>query len=672
MSQRRRSFGHVGFLSEGGPGADVVVNLFSMIRSIEKTKEEEEKARLWSEMVPLATSESAARNNNYGQMPLHMALEKKAPLEVLSRLFASWPNAAAVKTSFGSLPLHYAVRYETPLSFITDLLAAYPQGARETDTYGQVPLHVSLVNKAPLEVLYCLFATWPDAVMVKDSNQYLPLHVAARYETPLVFIAQLLEAFPQGAQAKVISGQVPLHLALEAKAPRDVLSRILVAWPDAVKVRDANGFLPLHTAAKFTAPLAFISELLATYPQSTHEKDKEGRVPLCLAFDSKASNEVLASLLLLDLPLYIDERDGSVVPQAHAGSWTLAMDHPDATVEQVSFLVKTVFDKLPSLAQKELTCAKDENGRDAISICTSDVRALMNTYLLFLGQYQLQSGPPEHKSATAIVSYAFDHSHDPPLRVALKFMRHKGQFEREMSSRANSNLDGSYVLPVMHSYNSDELDQEYSQGLARLGYSDYPYCLVLPAADRSLTDIIGKERIVGGRDVKAVGKIAVQLVRALEHVHSKSRIHGDVKPLNVMRIGADIKLIDLDASALMTELAASKFSSAYLPPEFLAQDGSVKQGQVRAHASFDMWSFGCVLFQLCAGEPLWLANDEDHITEQDDLLLLSEWSGETKAKKLAKIKDNNAHDLVSQLLTKDPLQRPASMTQVLSHPFLTN
>ena len=31
-------------------------------------------------------------------------------------------------------------------------------------------------------------------------------------------------------------------------------------------------------------------------------------------------------------------------------------------------------------------------------------------------------------------------------------------------------------------------------------------------------------------------------------------------------IGAHIKLIDLDASALFTEHAASKWSSAYLPP----------------------------------------------------------------------------------------------------------
>jgi len=227
------------------------------------------------------------------------------------------------------------------------------------------------------------------------------------------------------------------------------------------------------------------------------------------------------------------------------------------------------------------------------------------------------------------------------------------------------------VLNVLSSYDGDELGQEYVKHLVRLGLSEYLYCLALPAADRSLKEIIDKERIAGGRDIEAVRSIASQMARALEHMHSKGRIHGDLKPLNVVRVGEYVKLIDLDASALMSEHAASKWSSAYLPTELIANDGSVRQGQVIAHVSFDMWSFGCVLFQLCAGEPLWLANDEDNITDVDDLRLLHEWTSETKAKKLAKIKDKNARNLVSQLLNKEPLKRSVSFAHVLSHPFFT-
>jgi len=146
-----------------------------------------------------------------------------------------------------------------------------------------------------------------------------------------------------------------------------------------------------------------------------------------------------------------------------------------------------------------------------------------------------------------------------------------------------------------------------------------------------------------------------------------------LKPLNAVRVEGKVVLIDLDASASIdVEHAANKFSSAYLPPELIAQDGSVRQDQVLAQASLDMWSFGCVLFQLCAGEPLWLVNDEDNITELDDLRLLREWTSETKTKKLAKLKDNrNARNLCSQLLNFYPKQRPLSMAHVLAHPFFT-
>jgi len=85
-----------------------------------------------------------------------------------------------------------------------------------------------------------------------------------------------------------------------------------------------------------------------------------------------------------------------------------------------------------------------------------------------------------------------------------------------------------------------------------------------------------------------------------------------------------------------------------------------------------MWSLGCVLFQLSAGESLWQANDEDNITDKENLRLLCEWTSATKKKKLAKIADNVlARNLVSQLLSKEPSRRPATIGHVLAHPFFT-
>lgn len=53
---------------------------------------------------------------------------------------------------------------------------------------------------------------------------------------------------------------------------------------------------------------------------------------------------------------------------------------------------------------------------------------------------------------------------------------------------------------------------------------------------------------------------------------------GDIKPLNIMRMGHGFKLIDLDTSCRYSggeEFACSKFSSGYVPPECIYRDGDV-------------------------------------------------------------------------------------------------
>ena len=151
-----------------------------------------------------------------------------------------------------------------------------------------------------------------------------------------------------------------------------------------------------------------------------------------------------------------------------------------------------------------------------------------------------------------------------------------------------------------------------------------------------------------------------------------------------MRQGAKIKLIDLDASASFREdnhqFSGAKFSSAYIPPEmvymtpsrggtasgpcakvkqvFFTKEGEVDEERmvgydpILAHPAHDMWALGVVMFQICSGETLFHANDEDNI-DDDSLLMLGEWLDEFKNKKLSKVADKDARNLVAQLLSKD-------------------
>ncbi len=56
---------------------------------------------------------------------------------------------------------------------------------------------------------------------------------------------------------------------------------------------------------------------------------------------------------------------------------------------------------------------------------------------------------------------------------------------------------------------------------------------------------------------------------------------------------------------------------------------------------------------------------------QLDLVLLAEWSNETKSKKLECITDSIARNLLEHMLSKNPFVRPLTAAHVLDHPFFT-
>ena len=93
---------------------------------------------------------------------------------------------------------------------------------------------------------------------------------------------------------------------------------------------------------------------------------------------------------------------------------------------------------------------------------------------------------------------------------------------------------------------------------------------------------------------------------------------------------------------------------------------------LRADPSQDLWAFGCVLYHLCSGTPLFLANDEDNLN-QENLQRLIRWNdGNEKKRRLTEILDPQARNLVSILLSFDPSRRHKTMGHVLAHSFFSN
>ena len=82
-----------------------------------------------------------------------------------------------------------------------------------------------------------------------------------------------------------------------------------------------------------------------------------------------------------------------------------------------------------------------------------------------------------------------------------------------------------------------------------------------------------------------------------------------------------------------------------------------------ADANFDVWSLGCILFQLCnpCGMSLFVHNKiNDNLScadkDEDNFGTLAEWSDQVKEKKLHQIEDIQANALLKNILKKDTPQ----------------
>ena len=178
---------------------------------------------------------------------------------------------------------------------------------------------------------------------------------------------------------------------------------------------------------------------------------------------------------------------------------------------------------------RDLANFLDERGRRSCDIASTMCKRAFQTFLFFLGRYEFTSTRPEHKSNTCCVMLAKDKNTSE--LVAMKFMKHDAQFNRELASRqrfTDSSSD-AYVIEVYARFNGDE-DEAFHHELELKGFAEYNYLLIFPAADRDLQRIMAKENIAG-KEWEEIRRIFREVVSSVSYLHRNGVIHGDVKPL---------------------------------------------------------------------------------------------------------------------------------------------
>ncbi|HLF08210.1 MAG TPA: protein kinase [Dehalococcoidia bacterium] len=151
-------------------------------------------------------------------------------------------------------------------------------------------------------------------------------------------------------------------------------------------------------------------------------------------------------------------------------------------------------------------------------------------------------------------------------------------------------------------------------------------------------------------------RIADQVCQALEHAHRRGVLHRDVKPGNVvLSEDGTAKLADfglavaIDRSRL-TQAGMMVGTVSYMPPE------QALGGEITAKS--DLYSTGCMLYEMVTGRPPFVGDDNIAIIGQhlNTPPVSPSWHRPDLPKGL--------EALILRLLEKDPNRRPASAAEV--------
>jgi non-specific serine/threonine protein kinase len=248
------------------------------------------------------------------------------------------------------------------------------------------------------------------------------------------------------------------------------------------------------------------------------------------------------------------------------------------------------------------------------------------------------------RGGMAVVYLARDTKHD--RNVALKILRAdmsaaigRERFEREI--RVTAGLQHPHILPLHDS-------GEWGDGLF----------YVMPYVDgESLRARLNRERQLSVGDAVL---IAQEVAEALSHAHRRGVVHRDVKPENILLADGHAIVADFGIARVVSHSLDAQFiqagislgTPAYMAPEQISAEGD--EGPPS-----DIFSLGCVLFEMLAGRPPWIG------ATPSSVLARRHTESAPSLRTLRPDVPSWLGDVVRDMLADEPSGRPASASEVV-------
>lgn len=168
---------------------------------------------------------------------------------------------------------------------------------------------------------------------------------------------------------------------------------------------------------------------------------------------------------------------------------------------------------------------------------------------------------------------------------------------------------------------STKVDKHDSNGIVKVYDHFYinkssQFCLVLEFMNCNLLEILPKLK----SNINQIKSITTQILHSLQYMHSKDVIHTDLKLENILYDNKVVKVTDLgnatfDHHHITDHIQTRQYRS---PEAILGHQWNYK---------VDIWSLGCIVFELVTGDFLFdpkngdsFTKDEDHIAQIVELL----------------------------------------------------